>query len=50
MALRHLKFFDKNGNNITPDLDNGVFKFKLFFPKVSTGLFESQHLFIFEEI
>jgi len=50
MSLSHLKFFDKSGNNITPEIDNGVFRFNIFFNQVSTGLFESEHLFLLEEV
>ena len=51
MGLRHLKFFDKKGNAVTPLIsDDGVFKFSLMFDRVSTGLFSVEHVFIFEEI
>lgn len=50
MAVSHYKFFDKLGNNVTPRYENGVFYLDLYFDNVSTNLFETQHLFIFEEI
>lgn len=50
MALKHYKFFNSRGNQITPEIDNGVFRFNIFFDQVSTGLFSSAHIFIFEEI
>lgn len=49
MAIRHLTFFDKKGNNLNPKYDK-FFEFDLFLDKVSTGLFETEHLFIFEEV
>lgn len=50
MSLRNLKWFDKFGNNLTPTLSDGIFKFNIFFQPVSTGLFESEHIFVLEEI
>ena len=50
MALSHLKFFDKKGNNRTPYYLNGVYNIDIHFDPVSTGLFESEHIFVFEEI
>lgn len=50
MALEHLKFFDKKGNNITPSLSNGIYKFNIFFDSTSTNLFSSEHIFILEEV
>lgn len=50
MAIKHLHFFDKMGNDVTPIIEDGLFKISLKFNNVSTSLFEVQHLFIFEEI
>lgn len=50
MAISNFKFYDKLGNNITPRYDNGVFYLDLYFNNVSVNLFETQHVFIFEEI
>jgi hypothetical protein len=50
MALEHLRFFNKQGSEITPELEDGIFKLSLYFKKVSTNLFETETLYIFEEI
>lgn len=51
MALEHLKFFNKRGFNVTPDIDNdGIFRIDLHFDDVSVNLFETETLYIYEEI
>ena len=37
MALEHLRFFNKQGSEITPELEDGIFKLNLYFKKVSTN-------------
>jgi len=52
MALNHLQFFDKAGNNCTPVLDpiDNFFRINMQLDSVSVGLFETEHIFIYEEI
>ena len=52
MALRHLKFFDKKGNDLTSVVDpiDGFFRMSVYLEPISVGLFETEHIFILEEI
>ena len=52
MALNHLKFFDKLGNNVSSVLDpiDNFFRINMQMDPVSVGLFETEHIFIYEEI
>lgn len=49
---KHLKFFDKNGKplNFLYDEDNDTWTGKMYFPKVSVGLYENAQIFILEEV
>jgi hypothetical protein len=47
---RHLKFFDKEGNELSLTRAYGVWYGMLYFPRVSTSLYEVQHIFIAEEV
>jgi hypothetical protein len=47
---RHLKFFDKNGNELNLTRTHGVWYGMSYFPRVSSSLHEVQHLFIVEEV
>ena len=50
--FENLRFFDKHGNpcSFTYDTVNDYWTGTLFFPRVSTGLYENQHLFIVETV
>ena len=47
-----LRFFDKSGSpaNFQYDSVNDIWTGTLYYPRVSTGLYENQHLFIVEDI
>ncbi len=47
---RHLKFFDKEGNELNLTRAYGVWYGMLYFPRVSTSLYEVQHIFIAEQV
>ena len=47
---RHLKFFDKDGNELNLTRAYGVWYGMLYFPRVSTSLYEAQHIFIVEQV
>lgn len=47
---RHLKFFDKEGNELNLTRAYGVWYGMLYFPRVSTSLYEVQHIFMAEEV
>jgi len=47
---RHLKFFDKEGNELNLSRTYGVWYGMLYFPRVSTSLYEVQHIFIAEQV
>lgn len=47
---RHLKFFDKEGNELNLARAYGVWYGMLYFPRVSTSLYEVQHIFMVEEV
>lgn len=49
---KHLKFFDKNGKplNFLYDVDNDTWTGKMYFPRVSVGLYENAQIFILEEV
>lgn len=47
---RHLKFFDKEGNELNLTRAYGVWYGMLYFPRVSTSLYEVQHIFVAEQV
>ena len=47
---RHLKFFDKDGNELNLSRAYGVWYGMLYFPRVSTSLYEVQHIFVAEQV
>lgn len=47
---RHLKFFDKDGNELNLRRAYGVWYGLLYFPTASVNLYEGQHLFVVEEV
>ena len=49
---QNLIFFDKHGNqmNFTFDNDRSLWIGKLYFPRVSSGLYETLQIFIFDKI
>lgn len=50
--FQNLRFFDKHGTpcNFTYDAVNDYWTGTLYFPRVSVGLYENQHIFILEEV
>lgn len=50
MSLTNLKFFNKKGHELTPILSDGIYKLSIALDPVSVGLFETEHIFIFEEV
>lgn len=51
MNVQNLNFFDKFGKNLNflYDVDNSIWKGKLFFKNISVYLFDNENLFILEE-
>ena len=47
---RHLKFFDKEGNELNLTRAYGVWYGMLYVPRVSTSLYEVQHIFVAEQV
>lgn len=50
MALEHLHWFNGTGDDITPVIQDGIFKMVIPFEVTSVGLFSSVNIFILEEI
>lgn len=52
MIYKNLEFFLKSGDSLNLDFDvtNNLWTGSLYVPKISTGLFESEHIFIYENI
>lgn len=51
MSIKHLKFFNKTGDDITPELNSDdIYELNIHMNEVSTNLFETEHIFIFEEV
>lgn len=52
MTYKHLKFFDKTGDNINLEFDSqlGYWKGTVYFSRVSVKLFENEHIFILEQV
>ena len=50
--FNNLRFFDKNGSpaNFTYDPVSDSWAGTLYFPRVSTELYENQHIFIVEQV
>ena len=50
MSIINLKFFNKKWHEITPMVQDGVFNLTVNLNQVSTGLFESEYIYILEEV
>ena len=51
MSYKNIRFFDKNGHNINPTLNNdNIFEFSVALEKTATNLFATQHIFMLEEV